>query len=178
MVVAVAALVAALALSALPEPAGSTSRMAGPAPGQAALAVVSGPTPVGGSSAVPDVGLRSAGAVEPGYPVVEPGDRPAGPAGRTPVDQPASNAGYAWKPGRYQLTGYATFYDNGTTAMRLPRGTIVRICGTAGCIERVVNDYGPWNVKGRIVDLYRPDFFRICGCDWWSGTTWVTVHVY
>ena len=41
------------------------------------------------------------------------------------------------------LTGRATFYDNGTTAMRLPRGTVVVICGNGGCIERVVNDYGP-----------------------------------
>ena len=27
--------------------------------------------------------------------------------------------------------------------MRLPRGTVVVICGDGGCIERVVNDYGP-----------------------------------
>ncbi len=27
--------------------------------------------------------------------------------------------------------------------MRLPRGTVVVICGNAGCVERVVNDYGP-----------------------------------
>ena len=47
------------------------------------------------------------------------------------------------KPPRYTLTGFATFYDNGTTAMRLPRGTLVVICGGGGCIERVVNDYGP-----------------------------------
>ena len=47
------------------------------------------------------------------------------------------------KPPKYTLTGGATFYDNGTTAMRLPRGTIVVICGDGGCIERVVNDYGP-----------------------------------
>ena len=30
----------------------------------------------------------------------------------------------------------------------------------------------------RIVDLYRPDFFRICGCASWSGTVRVTVSVY
>jgi hypothetical protein len=28
------------------------------------------------------------------------------------------------------------------------------------------------------VDLYRPDFFAICGCGWYAGTTWVTVSVY
>jgi pyrimidine operon attenuation protein/uracil phosphoribosyltransferase len=56
------------------------------------------------------------------------------------------------------LSGGATFYDNGTTAMRLPRGTVVKICGKGGCIVRVVNDYGPQK-KSRVVDLYRPDFF-------------------
>ncbi|HEV7604067.1 MAG TPA: hypothetical protein VGO15_03815, partial [Candidatus Limnocylindrales bacterium] len=81
------------------------------------------------------------------------------------------------KAARYTLTGFATFYDNGTTAMRLPRGTLVVICGGGGCIERVVNDYGPIK-KTRVVDLYRPDFFDICGCPWFSGTTTVTVYVY
>ena len=42
--------------------------------------------------------------------------------------------------------------------MRLPRGTVVKICGKGGCIVRVVNDYGPQK-KSRVVDLYRPDFF-------------------
>ena len=30
----------------------------------------------------------------------------------------------------------------------------------------------------RLGDMYRPDFFAICGCAWWSGTTKVTVSVY
>lgn len=80
-------------------------------------------------------------------------------------------------PVKYTLRGGATFYDNGTTAMRLPRGTIVKICGPGGCIVRVVNDYGPQK-KSRVVDLYRPDFFAICGCPSWAGTTQVTVYVY
>ena len=37
----------------------------------------------------------------------------------------------ALKPPRYTMSGYATFYANGTTAMRLPRGTTVIICGDA-----------------------------------------------
>ena len=78
---------------------------------------------------------------------------------------------------RYTLTGGATFYDNGTTAMRLPRGTKVRICGNGGCIDRVVNDYGPQK-KSRVVDLSRPDFFAICGCASYAGTTQVKVYVY
>ena len=61
--------------------------------------------------------------------------------------------------------------------MRLPRGTVVKICGKGGCIVRVVNDYGPQK-KSRVVDLYRPDFFAICGCPSYAGTTQVTVYVY
>src|SRR5574338_309916 len=69
--------------------------------------------------------------------------------------------------------------DHGTTAMRdVPRGTTIVICGAAACIERVVNDYGPSAAGGRLIDMYRPDFFAICGCGWWSGTTEVTVKVY
>jgi hypothetical protein len=110
--------------------------------------------------------------------IVEPGTAPdPGPTRRAAVDQRDAGAASVRKPPRYSLSGYATFYDNGTTAMRLPRGTVVVICGDGGCIERVVNDYGPQK-KIRIVDLYRPDFFDICGCAWFSGTTWVTVHVY
>ena len=78
------------------------------------------------------------------------------------------------------MTGYATFYANGTTAMRLPRGTTVIVCGGGGCVERVDQRLrsGGECRTGRIVDLYTPDFFAICGCPWWSGTTKVTVSVY
>jgi hypothetical protein len=91
----------------------------------------------------------------------------------SPIEKPGS----ARKPARYSLKGQATFYNNGTTAMRLPRGTVVIICGGGGCIERTVTDYGPQD-PARVVDLYKPDFFRICGCPSWSGVTNVTVHVY
>ena len=94
--------------------------------------------------------------------------RPARPPCRRTSPRPAPAS--VRKPPRYTLTGDATFYDNGTTAMRLPRGTIVIICGNGGCIERVVNDYGP---EEAVADR-RPlpaDFFDICGCPSWSGTT-------
>jgi len=100
-------------------------------------------------------------------------------AGRATVAVPNVPAGWSWKPPRSTLTGYASFYDNGTTAMRsVPRGTTIVICGAGGCIQRVVNDYGPAAWTGRIIDMYRPDFFAICGCGSWSGTTWVTVRIY
>lgn len=99
------------------------------------------------------------------------------PTGRATTGQRDTDASSIRKAARYTLTGGATFYDNGTTAMRLPRGTVVVICGKGGCIERVVNDYGPQK-QSRVVDLYRPDFFAICGCGWYAGTTTVTVYVY
>ena len=121
---------------------------------------------------------RSVGVVDGETTIYEPGAEPeAGVTSRAQVDQPESVANADRKPPRYSLKGDATFYDNGTTAMRLPRGTRVIICGAGGCIERVVSDYGPQKPE-RIVDLYRPDFFKICGCPSWSGVTKVTVHVY
>jgi len=125
-----------------------------------------------------DAAHASAGSMAPETSFIEPGETPdSGPTGRVSLDQREPSAASVRKPPRYSITGYATFYDNGTTAMRLPRGTVVVICGGGGCIERVVNDYGPQK-PSRIVDLYRPDFFRICGCAWYFGETKVTVHVY
>jgi hypothetical protein len=120
----------------------------------------------------------SAGSMTPDSTIVERGGGgDSGPIARSTTNQRDANAASIRKPAKYTLSGGATFYDNGTTAMRLPRGTIVVICGNGGCIERVVNDYGPQK-KSRVVDLYRPDFFAICGCGWYAGTTQVTVYVY
>ena len=109
---------------------------------------------------------------------VETGDAPAAPASRPAVTQPAARAGSAWKAAKSTMRGFASFYDNGTTAMRLPRGTVIRICGAGGCIQRTVTDYGPKSGTSRIIDMYRPDFFKICGCSSVSGTTKVTVSIY
>jgi hypothetical protein len=132
------------------------------------------PVPIG----TLDLAHVSAGALSAEASIVEPGRADeAATKRRVSTDQPNANAASIRKPARYTLKGFATFYDNGTTAMRLPRGTRVVICGDGGCIERVVNDYGPQK-KSRVVDLYRPDFFAICGCGWYAGTTTVTVYVY
>jgi hypothetical protein len=125
-----------------------------------------------------DAAYAAAGSVDGDALFIEPGTAPAtGPTHRHKLDQPDPSATSVRKPPLYTLTGTATFYSNGTTAMRLPRGTVVIICGAGGCIQRVVNDYGPIK-PSRIVDLYGPDFFDICGCPSFSGTTTVTVSVY
>jgi hypothetical protein len=174
-------LTAALALVALPGLAGSRV----PSPIEPVPAGAFQPLTVLGEDQRPAISIApvdaahvSAGSLTAQTAIVEPGaPQDPGTRGRTSPNQPDAGAGSIRKPPRYTLTGGATFYDNGTTAMRIPRGTRVIICGPGGCIERVVNDYGPQK-PSRVVDLYRPDFFAICGCPSWSGTTTVTVYVY
>ena len=174
-------LIAALALVALPGLAGSRV----PSPLEPLPASAFQPLSVPATQARSTIAVgpldpahAAAGSVGQATSFIEPGSAPqTGPTGRVKLNQPETGAAFVRKPPLYTLTGEATFYDNGTTAMRLPRGTTVVICGSSGCVERVVTDYGPMK-SSRIVDLYRPDFFDICGCAWWSGTTRVTVSVY
>jgi hypothetical protein len=174
-------LIAALALVALPGLAGSRV----PSPLEPLPASAFQPLSVPANNARStfqidplDAAFAAAGSLSAEATFIEPGEAPqTGPTARALPNQPEPRSAFARKPPRYTLTGIATFYDNGTTAMRLPRGTVVIICGDGGCVERVVNDYGPIR-QSRIVDLYRADFFDICGCPWWSGTTTVKVSVY
>jgi hypothetical protein len=174
-------LIAALALVALPGLAGSRV----PSPLEPLPASAFQPLPIPATSARStiligqlDAAYAAAGSVAPDASFIEPGAAPqTGPTARVKLNQPDAARASVRKPPRYTLTGFATFYHNGTTAMRLPRGTTVIVCGDSGCVERVVNDYGPIK-PSRIVDLYRADFFDICGCPWWAGTTTVTVSVY
>ena len=174
-------LIAALALVALPGLAGSrVPNSIEPLPASAfqPLSVPASQVRSTISIGSLDAAHAAAGTVAADASFIEPGAAPqAGPTSRIKLNQPEPGSAFERKPPRYVLTGEATFYDNGTTAMRLPRGTHVVICGNGGCVERVVTDWGPQK-PSRIVDLYRPDFFAICGCAWWSGTTRVTVSVY
>jgi hypothetical protein len=181
--VARAALTAALVVGALPGLVGSHE----PAPTRtvdAALfeqvTLASRPRDQGSRGYALDEAAVSAGALEATDGFAETGA--AGPEsddGRATPALQAAAASWSWKPARLTIRGEASFYDFGTTAMRdVPRGTVVVICGAGGCIERVVNDYGPAKSTGRVIDMYRPDFFAICGCGSWSGTTTVTVRVY
>ena len=180
--VARAALTAALALGSLPGLVGSRE----PSPEmpveaaafrQVILATL-GNRPLAASASL-DAVSRSDGPLGPGTSFVDEATTQVAAVDRARVSLPTVPAAWAWKPPKYTLSGYASFYDYGTTAMRdVPRGTTIVICGAGGCIQRIVNDYGPSKAGGRLIDMYRPDFFAICGCGWWSGTTWVTVKVY
>jgi hypothetical protein len=180
--VARAALTAALALGSLPGLVGSrepspTQPIDAAAFRQVILATIGARTLV--EAAPGDTASGSDGEVDVETTFIELGPSPASGAGRDAVAAPNVSAAWAWKPPRATMTGYASFYDYGTTAMRdVPRGTTIVICGAGGCIQRIVNDYGPAKSTGRIIDMYRPDFFAICGCPSFSGTTTVTVRIY
>jgi hypothetical protein len=179
--VARAALTAALVIGALPGLVGSFETSEAREIDAAAFDLINLATTrdrQADGQALPDTAGRSEGALEPAEVIEDPGALEGRAGQRADPSLPDAQGGSAWKEPRYVLTGFASFYDHGTTAMRLPSGTVVVICGGGGCIERVVNDYGPTKAGGRIVDMYRPDFFRICGCAWWSGTTEVTIKVY
>ena len=177
--VAGAVLSAVLALAALPGLAGSRSLSSDQVIDAAAFQTVepgawAGRPPLAGGPL--DPARRADGFIDGETYFEEPGQPQAVPK-KASVKVPTSKSTWAWKEPLYTLSGDATYYSAGYTAMRLPRGTIVVICGKAACIERVVNDYGPIT-ESRIVDLYKPDFFQICGCEWWEGIVPVTVKVY
>jgi hypothetical protein len=177
-IVAGLALTAALAVAALPSLAGSGSPTR-PLDPDAFRDVASDLAARAFEPRVPSEADRSDSFIGPDESLIEPGTGGAD-AGRPAARAPRSAPGYELKPARYTLSGWASFYDNGTTAMRLPRGTLVVICGAGGCVERRVSDYGP-NAgvhPERIADLYRPDFFAVCGCPSFAGTAKVTVSVY
>ncbi len=181
--VARAALTAALVAGALPGLVGSHEPAAS-RPVDAALfeqvTLATTPDQQGPGRLALDAAARSEGALDPTDGFAEAGtEESQDPDRRAAPLVAAPKSSWSWTRPRYSLSGAASFYDFGTTAMRdVPRGTVIVICGAGGCIERVVNDYGPSKSTGRIIDMYRPDFFAVCGCGWWSGTTTVTVRVY
>ena len=177
-VVATVALIAALALAGLPTPVGSRQPSATQELQPAAFTsvIVPADAPAFEARGVTTLASDTQPVAEAPYAID--GAAPAAPAKRPTVEQPDGSKGSAWKPPKRTIKGFASFYDNGTTAMRLPRGTLVRICGDGGCIQRTITDYGPVARNGRVADLDRQDFFKVCGCPSWSGTTKVTVAIY
>jgi hypothetical protein len=179
--VAKAALTAALALGALPGLAGShTTSPDRPIDAAAFRQVIiaSSLDRSGNQIAAVDAAMSSDGLLGPTAQFSEGADTRVAFLARASVRLPTVSPASSWKPPKYSVSGTASFYSNGTTAMRLPRGTVIVICGAAGCLERVVNDYGPAAYTGRVIDMYKPDFFAICGCGSYAGLTQVTIKVY
>ncbi len=175
-----AVLTAALALVALPGLAGSrTPSPERPIPAVALQALRIDATEDGSSSTIGqlDAAARSANHLAPQASFAEPADEDPPPSDRPSVRVPRAGVDWTFKAPRYTLSGQATWYDNGTTAMRLPRGTVVVICGARGCVERTVTDWGPRRMS-RVVDLMPSDFVRVCGCGLGTGVQRVTVRVY
>lgn len=178
--VAGAALTAVLAVVALPEVVGSSQPTRQTPVEAAAFQVVEPATEADGMGTRRlDVAYNSGNALVEDVTFTEPGVGTAAPPGRPRVTTPLPAAQSAPKPPRFSLTGYATWYANGTTAMRLPYGTVIRVCGGGGCVERHVTDWGPSAAyPTRIVDMTPGDFATVCGCSTWKGTTAVRVDVY
>lgn len=66
------------------------------------------------------------------------------------------------------MTGQANYatrsHGDHYLAMRLPRGTVVTICGAGGCWrDAVVNDFGPVKATGDIADIALVQFAHVCG---------------
>ena len=139
-----------------------------------------------------DAAGESAGHLEAATSLIEPGS-PAPALERPAVDQPAPVLkAVPWrdpKPvvgpaepdprAKRVVSGTASWYDNGTTAMRLPLGTRVKVCGARACVVRVVRDWGPASTLGRrVADLTPEDFVAITGRSLKTGLAPVTVYIY
>ena len=182
--VACAVLSAALALVAAPGFVGSQT----PSPVHAIEAAAFQPLLSDASGATTSVvapadpALRSANALDSSARFAEPlaGAVQVAPAASVVRTQPVPGLHDDDQAAQVRPQGLRQLLHNGTTAMRLPAGTVIRVCGASGCLNRVVNDYGPsaGYKPTRIIDMYEPDFFAICGCPSYSGTTLVTVSVY
>jgi hypothetical protein len=175
-----AVLTAVLALAALPGLVGShTPSPDQQVPAAAFRSIIVDASEGGSATAIRpiDAAYRSEGYVTSDATLIEPAAVEAAPATRPKVSQPRTSPASDWKAPRYTTSGIATWYDNGTTAMRLPRGTVVVICGAAGCIQRTITDYGPGG-RGRVADLMPRDFVAVCGCSLGTGTQEVTIRIY
>ncbi len=179
-VLAGAAVIVALSLVAAPGSAGSRSASGPNSVDPAVFQPISRPP----APSLRDLDVRSptiperiAVVADPARPfeVAHAAGASDGAGGSRPdIAQPTAPAGAI-----QLLVGVASWYDNGTTAMRLPRGTEVRVCGPADCVQRTITDYGP-NARihpERVVDLTPGDFVVVCGCSLRAGLTRVTVEI-
>lgn len=180
---------------AAPEAMGLPTLLGAPLdPASVPAAVIADVRAVGTPSlpAVPSVGLDEAallgttpgGAVSPSLDPI--GGATSGltgandtAAGLVPAAVPLRSPAHAESPGGAlqrpgstpgsRFTGVASWVraslGSRYLAARLPRGTVLSICGRLGCVTRVVNDWGPDArvFSERVADLSMRDFSAICG---------------
>ncbi len=195
LVVAFAALMAASALVAVPEPAGSSAPSSARQINSATLAAVAIALPAGSpATTIPhlDTATRSAGWLGPGSTFLEPGTRKA-PTRRAVVDQPGTRAGvFSKNYWRYDtnVSWYGPgFIGSGTACGQTYTKTLMGVahrtlpCGTLVTFRNPANgrqvtvpviDRGPY-VSGRQWDLSRGlcDYLDHCytgAIEWrWGG---------
>lgn len=93
-------------------------------------------------------GTGPAPSAAPATPKPSPAPRPTGRIGSAiAASRGTASWGYGW-------SGVVT---------RFPRGTRIRVCGALGCWSGRSVGYGPQASTGRIADLSRAVFARICG---------------
>jgi len=175
LIVAIAALMAASALVAVPEPAGSSGPSSARQIDSATLAAVAIALPAGSpATTIPrlDTASRSAGWLGPGSTFLEPGTRKV-PTRRVAVDQPGTRAGvFSKNYWRYDtnVSWYGPgFIGSGTACGQTYTKTLMGVahrtlpCGTLVTFRNPANgrqvtvpviDRGPY-VSGRQWDLSR-----------------------
>jgi hypothetical protein len=195
IIVAIAALIAASALVAVPEPAGSSAPSSARQIDSATLHAVSVSSPAGSAAtSIPplDTANRSAGWLGPGSTFLEPGKRKA-PVRRVVVDQPGTRAGVLNKNyWRYDsnISWYGSaFFGSGTACGQTYTKSLMGVahrtlpCGTLVTFRNPTNgrqvtvpviDRGPY-VAGRQWDMSRGlcDYLDHCytgAIEWrWGG---------
>ncbi len=139
------------------------------ASGDPALAAAEAPSAAASPSPTPGPSLTPVAHERPGVGLG---------ATEPPTPKPTPKPTPALGTPRQILTGTATWYNNGTTAMRLPRGTLVKICGSHACVVRRTGDWGPAPWTHHIADLTPQDFRTVCGCGPGTGVIHVKISVY
>ena len=128
--------------------------------------VPDGPVDAGRFPGGDPVGSRGGGRFDSGFspaPSILPSGRPT----YTPRPVPLV-------PPYVGIKGVATFYayhpGQAAAARRLRdalgpnwRGMTVRVCGPLRCLRIVLTDYESSTIPGRLIDLDRSDFARLCG---------------
>ena len=122
-------------------------------------------TPAGGTAPHTSSGTPSRAAVPPvaPSPTATPPEA-AGSSGRQSAATPPAATPRPPRTARTALSGTASWgWGWSGVVTRLPRGTRIRVCGPLACWSGRSEGHGPAAWTGRIADLSRSVFARLCG---------------